>query len=203
MSEQSLILIAGASGSGKSTVSRLLCEEQPEVMSVVHFDDFQFDADTLVPDEDGFRNWDEPAFTNFEDAYKKLKDLKNGRYITLQAKNEYDNPEYIRGNFRRLPIEVKPKRICIAEGHYALLDERVRALSDLSIFLSLDFNSSTARRTKLSTSKYDERYLLPMHEKFVYPTAEFADEVLDINGLDLRDTLELIRTRIQERGIEL
>lgn len=119
------------------------------------------------------------------------------------AKNEYDNPEYIKGDYRRKPIEVQPKRIIIAEGHYALLDERVRSLADVSIFLSVESAVGASRRTKLSDEKYDRKYLLPMHEKYVLPTAAYATEVVQIDGLGVDSVVHLLVNYLSSMGVRI
>lgn len=191
------MLIAGPSGSGKSTVARALHGIDPVGTAVVHFDDFQHDAIDLTRDNEGYVNWDTPDFTNFNEAYEKLLALKMGRTVYLQAKNEYDNPSYIKGEYKRIKIEVKPAPLIIAEGHYALLNDRVRSLAELSIFLHTDFSVSAARRTKKSDSRYDEKYLRPMHEAYVYPTQHCADTVINVAESSKDVVFALVCRRIQ------
>jgi len=192
-----IVMIAGPSGSGKSTVSRSLSQVYPD-STVVHFDDFQHDADFLSKDEQGYRNWDDPNFTDFELAFKSIKNLKENTPITLMAKNEFDNPNYIKGDHRRKKITVKPSKLCIVEGHYALLDPRIVGLADLSIFLAVDNQISFARRTKLSDVTYDQKYLLPMHDAHVLPTLGRADHVIDVDELPKDEVLDIISKLLED-----
>lgn len=190
--ENILVLIAGPSGCGKSTVARNVAIVLPDI-AVVHFDDFQFDPEVLEKDEEGLRNWDDPSFTDFNLAYSLLGRLKKGEPIQLRAKNEFDNPDYIHGDYRRKPIAVSPGRVCLVEGHYTLVDDRVVALADLTIYLSINFDISFGRRTKHSVKRYDQKYLLPMHENYVLPTQEKADVIVNIEGKSQEEVLKEVR----------
>jgi len=191
-----IILIAGGSGSGKSTAARGLRDSLSNV-AVVHFDDFQYDAKDLAIDEEGYRNWDDPSFTDFDFAFDSIKSLKENVEITLMAKNEYDNPAYIRGEYRRKKITTTPERICVVEGHYALLDPRIVDLADLTVFISVDPSVSISRRTKLSDKRYNEKYLRPMHEAYVAPTAAVADIMIDASDLGVLDVRDFISEKIK------
>ena len=61
-----LVLIAGGSGSGKSTVAKLLKERYPSDIAVVHLDDYfkpSADAPKLA---NGMTNWDTPDAIEFD-----------------------------------------------------------------------------------------------------------------------------------------
>jgi uridine kinase len=193
--ENTIVLIAGASGSGKSTVARATREARDDIL-VVHFDDFQYNPELLEADEDGYKNWDDPSFTDFNFAHSSIERLKNNRAITLMAKNEFDNPGYIRGDYRRTPIKIVPGKICVIEGHYALLDQAIIDLASITIFLEIEPDKAFRRRTKMSTEVYDMRYLIPMHEKYVLQTEKRAQHVINItdqNEIAVRDKiLEII-----------
>lgn len=192
MSNIELIGICGASSSGKSTLALELRERWPERVAVVHFDDFQKPNETIENELGSVSNWDDPRVTDFDEAYAKLAQLKNGQPITVQVKNEFDNPDFIRNVFVRFSKTIQPRPLIIVEGHYTLYSPDIRSLFDVAIFLDNDLLESTKRRTKGTDTTYNETYLLPMFRKHIAPTAEFADMVIDVNSLEKSEVAQIV-----------
>lgn len=188
-----IVLIAGSSGSGKTTATRLLSSIYPDKITAIHFDDFQHDVDIIEPDEDGYRNWDNLALTDFDFAVESIRSLKHGIPIQVRAKNEFDNPDFNLGNYSYRPlVDIIPTQTCVIEGHYSLIDERIVTLADLTIFLSLDFKKSTARRTKLTDEVYNSHYLEPAYKELILPSASKADHIIDVDELSPAEIVQLI-----------
>lgn len=195
-----LIGLAGASGVGKSSVARGIQALYPEIVEVVHFDDFQKSNDEIIRCLGSIANWDDPEVTDFEDAFCSLSALKAGQEAVLQVKNEFDNPGFIfEGKYERFAKIIHPKEVVIVEGHYVLYDERVRRLFDMSLFLKGDVSVSTARRTKGTDHTYNQTYLLPMFEEHIVPTEMHADCVIEVDGLNAQQVLDATRVAINSR----
>ncbi len=190
-----LIGIAGASGVGKSTVARSIREQFPEVVEVVHFDDFQKSNKDINEELGNIENWDDPRVTDFDNAYIKLAALARGEEIELEVKNEFDNPDFIAKHiFVRYPKKVLPKELAIVEGHYSFYDERIRNLFSISIFLKGNLEVSTLRRTKGTDSDYNEQFLLPMFHRHIAPLESLATHVINTDGLNQTDVTKLVYT---------
>ena len=193
-----LIGIVGNSGSGKSTLAYGLQDRFPTLIEVVYFTDYQKLIEQ-IPLYQGIRDWDCPEAIDFDGLFSDLDLLKSGKDIEIMTKNERYNPTYPK-DWKRIPHIITAKDIIIVEGYMALVDERVRRLYDLSIFLDLcPEERMTRRRTKNQSQEYIERILLPMQEKHVEPTKKLADIVIDTKEYSSRDVqeqiLELLRAK--------
>ena len=149
-----LIGIAGGSGSGKSTLAYGLRDKFPDLIEVVHFDDYQ-KMKEQIPVHHGMRNWDHPEAIDFAGLLRDLESLKSGQDVEVMTKSAKHNPDYEKSG--RIPHTMKAKKIVIIEGYMALTDERIRKLYDFSIFLDLHAGERMKRRTKFINPKYTEK----------------------------------------------
>ena len=160
-----LISIAGGSGCGKSTLAYGLQELYPHLIEVVHFDDYQKKAADIELME-GIPNWDHPRAIEFDQLYTDLKKLISGKNVTIMTKSKAINPAYNKDG--RITHLMKSKKIIIIEGYMVLLDERIRDLSNLKIYLDLPFEVSSQRRDKMAyhdEEKYNKTILKPQVEE--------------------------------------
>jgi len=193
-----LIGIAGGSGSGKSTLAYGLQDQFPDLIEVVHFDDYQ-KMKEQIPVHHSMRNWDHPEAIYFAGLLRDLELLKSGQDVQIMTKSAKHNPDYEKSG--RIPHTMKAKRIVIIEGYMALTDERIRKLYDFSVFLDLHADERMKRRTKFINPEYTEKILLPMHKEYVESTKEFADMVIDIEKHNDKEVRELVLHELKERGI--
>lgn len=198
-SQIELIGICGASGAGKSTLALGLQEMFPHDTAVVHFDDFQKSNELITAELGSIKNWDDPRVTDFDMAYNALRDLKENRPITVQVKNEFDNPGFYHNVFVRFPKTIEPKRLTLVEGHYTLYDSRIRNLFSLTLFLENDISVSMKRRTKRTDDNYNQTYVLPMFKRYVEPTGRFADRIIDVNQKNPVDVAEFVGALLAKR----
>lgn len=192
-----LIGIAGGSGAGKSTLAFGLKDSLPDKVTIIHFDDYQKKrAD--APVFDGMTNWDHPGAIDFEKLILDLKKILNGESVSIQTRNERDNPEFPKTRERK-EVVLQSLPIIILEGYLCLYDKRVRDLLDYSVYLDIPHETRIARRTKSVDENYVSSILIPMHQQFVEPTKNFADLVIDVSNLSaenvLRKVLEKIPTK--------
>src|SRR3989344_7035084 len=193
-----LIGIAGGSGSGKSTLAYGLQDQFPDLIEVVHFDDYQ-KMKEQIPVHHSMRNWDHPEAIYFAGLLRDLELLKSGQDVQIMTKSAKHNPDYEKSG--KIPHTMKAKRIVIIEGYMALTDERIRKLYDFSVFLDLHADERMKRRTKFINPEYTEKILLPMHKEYVESTKEFADMVIDIEKHNDKEVRELVLHELKERGI--
>lgn len=193
-----LIAIAGGTGAGKSTVAYALADKYPDKISIVHLDDYQWHGEnrSKVPVHNGIRNWDHPDAIDWEALISDLKKLKAGESITIQSKSERLVPRKKKESDEvptpRLPMTVKPKPIIILEGYLSLWHPAVRELVDYSFFLDASHDTRVKRRTNFLNPEYEQKILKPMHEQYVESTKQFADKIINVSQVDIREAAAII-----------
>ena len=177
-----LIGIAGRSGSGKTRVASELARHAPRA-GVLATDSYYRDLSVLTPAERGAVNFDAPAALDWELLIEHLIRLNSGVSAPV--------PRYDFATHARIPgtVSLAPGGLLVLEGLFALIDQRVRALLDLSVFIDLDEEEGLRRRVKRDTSSRGrteafvrsqwERDVAPMYALHVLPTKSYADLVLD------------------------
>ena len=193
-----IIGIAGGSGAGKSTVSYALEDEDPENIEVLNFDDCQkVGTDETRPMIDGMTNWDHPDIIRWDDLLRDIKLLKSGQTVTVNVWSHRSNPDY--ATHRKMkPRTIQPKPILIVEGYLALYNAKLRELFDTSFYLDVRDEVRNKRRAKnnyVAQDDYEDKVLIPMHKKYVEPTKEFADYVVDVSDMSVEHVCDYMRNR--------
>ena len=184
-----IISIAGGSGSGKTTLALALKRSLGRKASVFSLDNYQrFGRKLSVID--GIKNWDHPSAVNWEKFVADLKALKNGKAITTTHRDQA-NLKFPR------KIVFKPNQIIITEGYLLFHPLSVRKLLDFLIFTSAKEKTRVSRRRKFKNDKYTKKVLLPMHRKYIEPTKQYADVVIDTEKLSLTECVNLVRKRLK------
>lgn len=193
-----LIGIAGGSGCGKSTLSYGLKDKYPDLIEVVHFDDYQKE-EVDVPFFEDMRNWDHPDAINFEQLYSDLIQLKNGKEVEVMTKSSILNPLYEeKGRIKHI---LKPKKIIVVEGYLALQDKKIRDLFNYKIFLDIPIAESMKRRDKITyndETEYNNKILIPMHKKYVEPSKEIADLLIDVVKNNKDEVCKVVHSKLSE-----
>jgi uridine kinase len=198
-----VIAIAGGTASGKTTVAKKVYEASKEGSVVLlRTDDYY----TLNPEKDvnkrALKNYDHPNSIDFELLVQNITDLKNGLAID---KPDYDFIEHQR---REKYIHVEPAKVIILEGILALVDERVRDLADIKIYVDTDADERLMRRIKRdmkerarSIESILEQYagtVKIMHEEFVEPSKKYADVIIPRGG-ENQAGINMIQDYLQRR----
>ncbi len=172
--------ICGGTGSGKTTVARALCKHLgADISLVLSQDRYYRDLSHLAADERSKINFDHPDAVDFEALAGDIEQLKSGRAATVPV---YDFAAHTRATDGE---RLEPGRFLIVEGLLILNSESVRNLLDYSIFLAAPDDIRLVRRLERDVrergrtvesvvSQYLET-VRPMHEKFVRPSAAYAD----------------------------
>ncbi len=193
-----IIAVVGGSGSGKSTLSYGIQDKYPDLVEVLHFDDYQKEEHEIEVTE-GMRNWDHPSAIDFDKLINDLKALKEGNDVEIMTKSRYYNPEYEKRG--RIPHTIHSKKIVFIEGYLVLHDKGVRELLDYVIFLDLDADTRMKRRNKFIYKEYTEKILIPMHNKYVQPTKKYADFIIDVGKIGIEEAQKLIIGKLKENKI--
>ncbi|CCV63858.1 Uridine kinase [Alteracholeplasma palmae J233] len=178
-----LILVAGGSASGKSTVvSKILEKAGLDDVLIIKHDDYYNNQDDMTMDERLKVNYDHPNSLDDKLLYKDLIELLKGNEI---SKPTYDFVNYTRSKETEI---VKPKPVIIVEGILILTNKKIRDLADIKLFVESDDDVRFIRRLKRdlvergrSLESIVSQYLetvKPMHYEFVKPTKRYADIII-------------------------
>lgn len=198
-----IIAIAGGTGSGKSTLAYGLLGKFPELIEIVHFDDYQ-KLEPDVPIHQGMRNWDHPDAIDFDQLIHDLNQLRNGNDVKIMTKDKKLNPDYETGGRIRIPRIIHSKKIIILEGYLALWNEKVRKLVDYRIFLDISIEKSLKRRDKIiddDAEEYNKKILMPGHIKYVESTKKFANLIIEIDKIDKEKMIPFVIQKLREQKI--
>lgn len=178
--------IAGGTGSGKTTITRLLSERFGKDVSVIYYDNYYKAHDDLTYDERAKINYDCPDAFDTELFLEDIAKLKRGEDVLCPV---YDYTVHNRSNQTLL---IKSAPVILLEGILLLSDERIRNLLDIKIFVDTDADVRILRRImrdvkerKRSLESVVEQYLTtvkPMHEMYVEPSKRYANIIIPEGG---------------------
>lgn len=190
-----MIAIAGASGSGKTTVAKYttsqLSEIEVELYSeppglVFPMDNYYKDRSHLEPEERVGINYDHPDAFEWDLLREHLYDLKEGKSI---ERPRYSFVEHTRENETDT---IEPADVIIFEGILALYDEDIRELLDYAFFIDTSLDECLARRmlrdieergrTPESVVEQWRETVRPGYHEFVLPTRKYADFIIEWDG---------------------
>lgn len=192
--------LAGGSGVGKSTLAFGLQDEFGEDnVLIFHIDDY-FKPKELVPIVDGVSNFDHPDALYVDKIAKDLKMLIAGRPVTIMTKSPRHNPDFLKTK-QRIPVEFPSKPLIVVEGFLTLRLKPIRELLDSSIYLDAPFDRHIVRRVHGKIHNfpmdYTEKILRPMHQKYVEPSKQYADEIIDVSELTAEQVLDRVSEMIK------
>ena len=182
-----VIGVAGGTGSGKSTVARALADGLPEGSVVIlDHDAYYRDRSDLDFEQRTHLNYDHPDSLDNELLIRHLEQLRAGQAAEVPI---YDFVTHSRHAERR---RVEPSRVIIVEGILVFVDERVRRLFDIKLFVDTDADLRVFRRIRRDIEQRGrtfasirEQYytsVRPMHLQFVEPSKRWADLIIPEGG---------------------
>jgi len=147
-----IVLVSGASGSGKSTVVEHIVETVGNnSCSVIPLDMFYRDRPEISLTEREKINYDHPDAIEWELLYQTIK--------TIQQKNSTLLPQYDFATHCRKeePLAtIEPRPIIIVEGIMVLYPEELRNMADYSIFVETPLDLCLSRRLQRDTAPESE-----------------------------------------------
>ncbi len=179
-----MIAISGGSGSGKSTIVRLLEERTSKDIDilVMEQDHYYRDLSHLTPAERSVVNFDDPSSIDTELMFQHVKELVSGKSIDRPT---YDFTQHVRAPFTE---RVHSASVIIFDGIFSLCYAEIRNLFDLKIFVDVDDDVRFIRRLRRDIAvrgrnidSVIEQYLQtvrPMFIQHIKPTKAYADLVL-------------------------
>ncbi len=198
-----IIGIAGGSGSGKSTVAKNVAENlTTSSVAFIDMDAYYKNFSTLPLEERKKLNWDHPDAFDYDLLRIHLDALSRREQI---EKPEYDFVTHLR---RAESTTVEPADVVVIDGILLFVDERVRDLCDIKVFVDADADVRLIRRIERDThvrgrplDEIIEQYLStvqPMHLQFVEPSKRYADVIVPRGGHNAI-AIEMIVAKIQRR----
>src|SRR5438445_11821004 len=138
-----IIGIAGGSGSGKSTVARNVAELlTTSSVAFIDMDAYYKNFPELSLDERRQLNWDHPDAFDYDLLFSHLDALSRRQAI---EKPEYDFVTHLR---RARPTRVEPADVLVIDGILLFVDDRVRDLCDVKVFVDADSDIRLMRRVE-------------------------------------------------------
>jgi len=178
-----LILVAGGSASGKSTVvSEIVSKAGLEDVLIIRHDDYYKDQSNIPFEKRLNINYDHPDSLDSDLLQQHLNHLLNGQSI---EKPLYDFVSYT----RKIETEVvSPKKVMIVEGILILNDTNIRKLSHLNVYVELDDDTRFIRRMMRDLNErgrsidsivaHYQNTVKPMFYKFVKPSKRHAHVII-------------------------
>ncbi len=195
-----VIGITGGTGSGKSTVAKKVVKAINEKdIAMVEQDSYYKDQSGISFDERIKTNYDHPFAFDNELLAKHIEDLINRKPI---EKPIYDFENHTR---RKETEIIESRDIIIVEGILILLDEKIRDLLDIKIFVDTDSDVRVIRRilrdikdrgrTLDSVIMQYMSTVRPAHLQFVEPTKKYADIIIPEGGFN-EVAIDMLVTKI-------
>ncbi|MEX1367912.1 MAG: uridine kinase [Nannocystaceae bacterium] len=179
--------IAGATGSGKTTVARRLTEELPSgTIALLQHDSYYFDRSDLSYEERCELNFDHPESLETALLAQHLRGLRAGDPVEVP---DYDFTTHRR---REQTRAVRPASVVIVEGILVLADPSLRELFDIKVFVDTDADIRVFRRIRRDIEQRGRSFdsirkqyyttVRPMHLQFVEPSKRWADIIIPEGG---------------------
>ena len=198
-----IIGIAGGTGSGKTTVAKKIAQALPQAsVAFLDMDGYYRNFAHLPMDDRRQINWDHPEAFDLDLFVSHLEQLARGEPV---EKPVYDFTTHVRSSRTE---RITPADVIVVDGILLFVDERVRALCDVKVFVDADPDIRLVRRIQRDMSERDrpleeilQQYLTtvrPMQQQFVEPSKRYADIILPRGG-ENAVAIEMILTTIQRR----
>lgn len=178
-----LIILAGSSGSGKTTIAQKIAEKfKKSQVQIICLDHFYKPDNILKKMFNNHPNHDHPSSFDWKLLKSVLRKLLFGQLADIPV---YD---YSTNTRTTKSIKIKPSKILILEGTLALYDKVIRNWASLKVFVDtpldecfirrLERDVTERNRTRQSVIKKWHQTVRPMFFEFVWRESEMADIIL-------------------------
>lgn len=196
-----VIGIAGGSGSGKTTVAKFILQRVgSHRIAFLQHDSYYRDLSHLPFAQRVAINFDHPNSLDTPLLIEHIQTLKAWKPVQVPV---YDFHTHSRTD--RF-IQVEPQRVILVEGILIFVEEALRDLMDVKIFVDTDSDLRFIRRLERdinergrTTQGVVEQYLntvRPMHLEFVEPSKRYADVIIPEGGMNTV-ALDMVTARIE------
>jgi uridine kinase len=179
----SIILIAGGTASGKTTLARSIHSSAPGRVRLIQLDSYYRQHPQLTKAERDRLNFDHPEAFDFDLLVEHVEALRNRRSAHI--------PIYDFATHQRQPAttHIEPGDVIVVEGILALHHAALRAVADATLFIDAPSENRLERRrardiaergrTRESVLRQWHETVLPMHDQFCEPSRSFAHAIYD------------------------
>ncbi len=196
-----LVGIAGGTGSGKTSFAQKIQDRiGPDLCLNLNQDSYYKDGSGLSSEAQAAINYDHPDAFDTSLLVQDLRDLKAGRPVPYLT---YDHATYSR---KVLTDPLTPRPVILLEGILVLVEEPLRRLMDIKLFIDTDSDVRILRRLQRdikdrgrsfeSVKKQYLGWVRPMHLEFVEPSKRYADLIIP-EGAENAVALEAVVARIR------
>jgi uridine kinase len=203
VSKPLIIGVTGGSGSGKSTVAKNVADALGSLsIAFIDMDAYYRNFADLPFEERRRLNWDHPDAFDYDLLTQHLSQLAERQPI---SKPVYDFVTHLRSTET---VCVEPSDVIVIDGILLFVDERVRDLCDVKVFVDADADIRLIRRIQRDLSSRGrplgeiiDQYLStvqPMHLQFVEPSKRYADIIVPRGGHN-SVAIEMIVAKIKQR----
>lgn len=198
-----LIGVAGGTGSGKTTLTRnIISALEGEQVAVLRADWYYNDQTDMSPEERGRQNYDHPDAIEFGLLVEHLAQLRDGKPAETPRYN------FVTHNRMKATETIYPTPVIIVEGILIFVDEKLREMFDLRIYVETESDLRVLRRLQRDVAERGRSFdsavaqyletVRPMHETFVEPTKQQADIIVPA-GRQNEKAIKMIVDMIQRR----
>jgi uridine kinase len=185
MKKPIVIGITGGSGSGKTFFLNKLAERINNT-ALLSMDNYYIEISKQPIDENGVENFDKLESIDTDKFVSDIERLIKGETVVLK--------EYTFNNKDAEPkiITINSQPIILVEGIFALHLEKVRALTDLNLYIEApDFLMIKRRILRDATERgYDlddvlyrfEHHVTPAFKEYISPSRKWADLIVPNHG---------------------
>jgi uridine kinase len=201
MKSSILIGIGGGTASGKTSLAKNISKSfNQDQVCIIEMDSYYHDVGHMPQDMLHHHNFDHPDSYDFELMIKQLKELLNGGTVNVPI---YDYKTHTRTDKTR---KIKGHKIVILEGILALVNDELRNLMDIKVYVQAPDDIRFIRRLKRDIEKRDrtvssviEQYLetvRPMHQQFIETSKKYADLIIPQGGHN-KVAIDILTTKIK------
>lgn len=193
--------IAGATGSGKTTVARRVIESLPRgSVAFLQHDSYYRDREDLSYEQRSELNFDHPESLETTLMVEHLQQLRTGKSVRVPI---YDFTTHRR---RADTVRIEPGAVVVVEGILVLADPDLRQMFDIKVFVDTDADIRVFRRIRRDIEQRGRSFesirkqyystVRPMHLQFVEPSKRWADIILPEGGRN-QVALDLLVAKLQ------
>ncbi|MDY6866329.1 MAG: uridine kinase [Chloroflexota bacterium] len=199
--ETMVVGIAGGTGSGKTTLAGVLLDSVGrDQLAYLPHDAYYRDQKELPLEVRAKVNYDHPDSLETELLVEHINQLKMGQVIEMPV---YDFTTHSR---KEETMHVEPKPVILVEGILVFVEEELRRLFNVKIYVDTDADIRFIRRLRRDIEERGrtvdsviEQYLRtvrPMHLEFVEKSKRYADIIVPEGGLNVV-ALDMVIARLQ------
>lgn len=197
-----IIGISGASASGKSLLANTIVNELGSDQVVVISEDSYYKDHSNIPFEERAKiNYDHPDSLDHELLLTHLIQLQQGKSVEVPI---YNHSLHAREKETRT---IGKHSIIVLEGILLFVEQGLRELMDIRIFMETALDTCLVRRLKRdikergrsldSVLKQYEETVRPMYLQFIDPSKRYADLIVPRGGGN-RIAIDMIKAKMRE-----